>query len=537
MDWIRRWSIASRIFALQLIAVVVVAGTLTLVLWLSSRQDANQTATRVSMAVAATLAHDPAVVSGVQSPQATEQLQPVAIEEMRATGVDFVTIMDPTGTRFTHPDPAQIGKKYLGTIAPAQQGRSLTETYTGTLGPSVRAVVPVIDHRKVVGLVASGVTEKKVTSSIAARIPYVLGGAVLLVLVGTLAAMLARRFLSRVTGTMPPSELSTAVTYYQAVLHSVKEGLILTDDRRRVVLYNDEAADLLDLPPASGDLRPTPVTELDLPDEIAQLVVDGGRVTDQTYVAGRRLLVVNQEPATPAGGSRQTVGTLTMLRDRTEVQRLAGELESVRTLTAALQSQSHEYMNRLHTVLSLLELGRRDEAISMIEDQVEHSQSLADDILGAANQPAVAALLLGKVAQAAERGVDLQVAVDERLPDSLLSAVDLVTLVGNLVDNAIDAAAENPGSPWVRVELTADPDGGMLELTVADSGAGVDPAVSERIFDRGFSTKPSGPLGRGFGLALVQELLETHGGSIQLRPGPPTEFVARWPVAARAATS
>ena len=186
-------------------------------------------------------------------------------------------------------------------------------------------------------MVAAGVTESNVTSSVAARIPFVLAGAVLLVLIGTLGAMLARRFLSRVTGAMQPTELSRMVTYYQSVLHSVREGLILTDEKGRVVLYNDEAADLLDLPPASGDQQPVPVSELELPAAIAEVISGGGRVTDQTYVAGRRLIVVNQEPATPAGGSRQALGTLTMLRDRTEVQRLAGELESVRTLTEALQ--------------------------------------------------------------------------------------------------------------------------------------------------------------------------------------------------------
>ena len=528
----RRWSIASRIFALQLVAVIVLAGVLTLFLWLSSRASANDTATRVSLAVATTLAHDPAVVSGVQAAHPTARLQPVAMDEMRATGVDFVTIMDPSGTRFTHPNPGQIGKKYLGTIAPAQAGKTVTETYTGTLGPSVRAVVPVRSDGTVIGMVAAGVTEKNVASSVAARIPFVLGGAVLLVLIGTLGAIVARRFLSRVTGAMPPSELSRMVSYYQSVLHSVREGLILTDQKGRVVLYNDEAAELLDLAPASRDQRPVTVSELGLPRTIAEVIEGGGRVADETHVSGRRLLVVNQEPATPAGGGRQAVGTLTTLRDRTEVQRLAGELESVRTLTEALQSQSHEYTNRLHTVVSLLELGRQDEAIELIAHQVERSQSLADDVLGAANQPAVAALLLGKVAQAAERGVELTVAVDERLPDSRLSAVDLVSVVGNLVDNAIDAAAAGAGPAWVRLELTSDRRRGMLELTVTDSGTGVEPALAETIFTRGFSTKPSGPTGRGFGLALVRELLESNGGGIGLRPGAPTTFVARWPVAA-----
>lgn len=533
----RRWSVASRIFSLQLVAVIVLAGVLTLFLWLSSRDSANDSATRVSLAVATTLAHDPTVVSGVQAADPTARLQPLAIDEMRATGVDFVTIMDPSGTRFTHPNPAEIGKKYLGSIRQAQRGRTFIETYTGTLGPSVRAVVPVLRDGTVVGMVAAGVTEKNVASSVAARIPFVVGGAVLLVLIGTLGAILARRFLSRVTGSMPPSELSRMVSYYQSVLHSVREGLILTDQSGRVVLYNDEAADLLGLAPASGDQRPVPVNDLDLPATIADLIADGGRAIDETHVAGRRLLVVNQEPATPAGGaSRQTLGTLTTLRDRTEVQRLAGELESVRTLTDALQSQSHEYTNRLHTVVSLLELGRQDEAIALIAQQVERSQSLADDVLAAANQPAVAALLLGKVAQAGERGVELTVAIDDGLPDSRLSPVDLVSVVGNLVDNAIDAAAVAPASASVRVSLRADLPNGMLELTVADTGDGIEPELAETIFLRGFSTKPSGPTGRGFGLALVRELLESSGGSIRLRQDGGTQFVARWPIASGGAS-
>lgn len=530
----RRWSIASRIFALQLVAVVVLAAVLTLFVWLTARDSANDSATRVSLAVATTLAHDPAVVSGVEAPHPTARLQPLALNEMHATGVDFVTIMDPSGTRFTHPNPAEIGKKYIGSIAQAQAGRTFTETYTGTLGPSVRAVVPVLRNGTVIGMVAAGVTEKNVASSVAARIPLVIGGAVLLVLIGTLGAILARRFLTRVTGAMRPTELSRMVSYYQSVLHSVREGLILTDSTGRVVLYNDEAAELLGLPPASGDQQPVPVRDLELPGTIADLIEGRARVADETHVAGRRLLVVNQEPATPAGGGRAPVGTLTTLRDRTDVQRLAGELESVRTLTDALQSQSHEYTNRLHTVVSLLELGRQDEAIALIAQQVERSQSLADDVLGAANQPAVAALLLGKVAQAGERGVELAVAIDEGLPDSRLAPVDVVSVVGNLVDNAIDAAAAGSGPGRVRVTLTADRTARMLEATVTDDGDGVPPELTETIFRRGFSTKPGGPAGRGFGLALVRELLESNGGTIELRQDGATRFLARWPMAADA---
>ncbi|HAM25971.1 MAG TPA: histidine kinase, partial [Microbacteriaceae bacterium] len=397
---------------------------------------------------------------------------------------------------------------------------------------SVRAVVPVMEGGKVIAIVSAGETVTNVVASLAPRIPFVIGAAALLVIVGSAGAFVARRFVSRVTGAMRPSELSRMVSYYESVLHSVREGLILADDSGRIVLYNDEAAELLDLPPAAGDAQPVEVSELGLPPTIAALIEGGGRAVEESHIAGHRVLVLNQEPATPPGGSsRRPVGTLMTLRDRTEVQRLSGELESVRTLSDALRSQTHEYANRLHTVVSLLELGRTKDAIDLIAQQVELSQSLADDVVGAINEPALAALLLGKAAQASERGVELRLDIDEHLAPSALGPSDLVSVVGNLVDNAMDAAAGGSAPPWVRVTLTTNDALDCLELTVADSGRGVEHAIDDRIFSRGFSTKPADATGRGFGLAVVRQVLENHGGSIELLQASGTEFRARWPVA------
>lgn len=528
----RRWSIASRIFVAQLVAVVLLSGCLTLILWLESLASADDTAARLSLAVSNTLAHDPYVIDGVQSADPTAELQPYALDVMHSAGVDFVTIMSTKGIRYTHPDPAQIGKKFLGTIDVALRGKAMTETYTGTLGPSVRAVVPIMDGGRVIAIVSAGVTVNNVVASLAPRIPLVIGAAALLVVVGTIGAVLARRFLTRVTGSMRPSELSRMVSYYESVLHSVREGLILADERGRVVLYNDEAAELLDLPPATDDMQPVAVAELGLPPSIAGLIEGGGRAVEESHVAGHRVLLINQEPATPAGGaSWRSLGTLTTLRDRTEVQRLSGELESVRTLSDALRSQTHEYANRLHTVVSLLELGRSRDAIELITQEAELSQSLADDVVDAVNEPILAALLLGKVAQANERGIELRIDVEDRLAPSSIPASELVSVVGNLVDNAMDAAAAGPAPASVTVTLRTNATMGAIELGVADSGTGIAPDMAERVFSRGFSTKAADATGRGFGLAVVREILEKRNGSIDLSQDNGTEFIVRWPVA------
>jgi len=532
-----RLSIASRFFAAQLVAVILLSGCLTLALWIVSRQSADDTAARLSLGVSTTLARDPFVIAAVQTPDPTAELEPYALSIVKSAGVDFVTIMDTSGIRYTHPDRSQIGGRFLGTIDNALRGKSLTETYTGTLGPSVRAVVPVMQGEKVIAIVSAGVTVERVLASLAPRIPLVIGAAVLLVALGTVGAFVGRRALSRVTGSMRPAELSRMVGYYESVLHSVREGLILTDDRGRVVLYNDEAADLLGLPPTRSDRPPSTVWELGLPPSIASLIESRERVVEEFHLAGDRVLLINQEPASPTGTrTRSTLGSLTTLRDLTEVQRLSGELESVRTLSDALRSQTHEYANQLHTVVSLLELGRTREAIELIAQETETSQSLADDLVGASSEPALAALLLGKVAQAAECGVQLRLAVDDALGASALLTSELVSVVGNLVDNAIDAAGgdslnRGPSPATITVHLSSDPAAGVVELTVADSGPGIDSDHLRLIFDRGFSTKPADASGRGFGLAVVRDILARRGGVIEVAASGPegTRFVARWP--------
>ncbi len=528
-----RWSIASRVFAVQLVAVIVLSGCLTLALWLVSRQSADDTAARLSLGISTTLARDPFVIAEVQSPDPSAKLEPYALRIVGSTGVDFVTIMDPSGIRYTHPDRSQIGGRFLGTIDRALEGKSLTETYTGTLGPSVRAVVPVMQGGRVIAIVSAGVTVQRVLASLAPRIPFVIGAAVLLVALGTAGAFIARRSLSRVTGSMRPGELSRMVGYYESVLHSVREGLILTDDRGRVVLYNDEAAELLGLPPSVNDRPPSTVSELGLPPTIAALIESRDRIVEESHLAGDRVLLVNQEPASPTGSRPGApLGSLTTLRDLTEVQRLSGELESVRTLSEALRSQTHEYANRLHTVVSLIELGRTREAIELIAQETETSQSLADDLVGASSEPALAALLLGKVAQAAERGVQLRLALEDELAASVLTTSELVSVVGNLVDNAVDAASGS-ATPTVWVRLATDTDRGVFELVVTDSGGGIDPESVGKIFTRGFTTKPADLSGRGFGLAVVRDILSRRGGRVTMEStgAEGTRFVADWPTA------
>ena len=196
--------------------------------------------------------------------------------------------------------------------------------------------------------------------------------------------------------------------------------------------------------------------------------------------------------------------------------------ESVRTLGEALRAQTHEHGNRLHTAVALLELGRTDEAIGILTETSRQSQALVDQVTARRDgDPTVGALLLGKASQARERGVEWTAEIHPAAPRSTLAPVDAVSVVGNLIDNALDAAAAGAEPRWVRVELSPAPYGALL-IVVSDSGTGIPSALSERVWEHGFSTKPAGADGRGVGLALVRSIVEGAGGSVDVEASPTT---------------
>jgi two-component system CitB family sensor kinase len=404
-------SAASRVFLAFLAAVVAIAALLGVILAIEAQAAERAEAESLTLSLARTIAAGSDVVEAMAGTDAaaTAALQPFAVEVMDSTPLDFVTIMRVDGTRITHPDLAQIGETYLGTIAGAASGGTVTEEFTGTLGPSVRTVVPIVDDGRIVGLVAAGVTVGSLWGQVWERLPFVIGVAVALAAIGAAAAWMARRLTRRIAGDLPASAVRDAVSSY----------------------------------------------------------------------------------------------------------------ESVRTLGEALRAQTHEHGNRMHTAVALIELGRGDEAVELLTETARSSQALVDQVVARDGDPTVAALLLGKASQAKERGVEWRTDMQPGIPRTTLSPVDAVSLVGNLIDNGIDAAAAGPEPRWIEVGMAQSTDGDIV-LTFRDSGAGVPPELRERVFEHGFSTKPAGAEGRGVGLALVRSIVDAVGGSVELEDSPTT---------------
>ncbi|WP_052411391.1 ATP-binding protein [Streptomyces sp. NRRL S-118] len=512
---------------MQVVLVAVVVAGCALFAYVDDRGQAEETARRQVTATATAVARSPAVVAAARSGDPTAALQPYAASLVGDQGVAFVTIMAPDGTRWTHPDPGQIGRKYLGHIEEARRGETYSETYRGTLGRSVRTVAPVFDRGRVTALVSAGITVDRISEQLSKQVTALLGMAGAALALGGLGTYVINARLRRHTHGMNAAELSRMHDYHEAALHAVREGLVMLDGQRRIALINDGARELLGL---GEDAVGAPVAELGLPPSLTGALLASEPRADELHLTADRVLVVSTRPV--VGGERR--GTVVTLRDHTELQALSGELDSERGFTQALRSQAHEAANRLHTVVSLIELGRADEAVEFATAELELAQTLTDRVVDAVAEPVLAALLLGKAAQANERGVELVLTEDSRIDDGVLPPTlpprDLVTILGNLVDNALEAAQ---GSRLARVTVTAraDEDAGELLLRVADTGPGVGQEDRDAVFERGWSTR--GP-GRGLGLALVRQAAHRGRGSVRVAAGPDAgaEFTVRLPLGA-----
>jgi len=244
------------------------------------------------------------------------------------------------------------------------------------------------------------------------------------------------------------------------------------------------------------------------------------------------VLVVNRMPVSVRG---KTIGAVVTLRDRTELEALMRELGEVQSLADALRAQEHEFAHKLHVVAGLIEVGRHEEAVQFIRESSLVHQALVGSILERVGDPLIVGLLLGKAAVASERGVELRVTPETRMPEEAPDVRDLLTVVANLVDNALDSVA-GAGGGWIEVTIRGDEEG--TTVRVRDSGPGVDPAIVDEIFRDGFTTKVATGAGRrGLGLALVSQTARKRGGAVEVTSDGGAVFTVFLPYARAAVTA
>jgi two-component system CitB family sensor kinase len=518
-----RIPLAYQILALQLAIVLLatLAGT-GAALW-QARQELDNQYQQRSLAIAESVASMAPIQDALLSADVSGTIQESAERVRHATGATYVVVTDRAGIRYSHPNPTLIGRS-VSTEIPAQvlAGHTWVGVQRGTLGVSARGKAPVVRSGQVIGMVSVGFLEVRVWSQLLAGVPGYTATVLLSLGLGVIGSLLLARRLKRQTFGLEPYEIAGLLEEREASLQGIREGAVATADDGTITLINQEAQRLLGI---SADSVGKKVGQVLPPGRLLRFMSGGLNDEDEVVLAGERVLLGSRRPVRVQG---RQIGHVVTLRDGTELSRLAGGL-GVDSLTDALRAQAHEFSNRLHAIAGLVELGRGEEAVKLIAETSGVHQELSEALLERIGDPVLGAVLLAKAAVASERGIELRVSESTMLSEQPLEGNDFITLLGNLIDNALDAAAQSSGERWVSVSVAVDAD--ELVMSVADSGPGVPPELQEKVFVEGFTTKGhTGGRRRGLGLTLAQEVARRNGGDLGVSNQDGAVFTARLPL-------
>jgi two-component system CitB family sensor kinase len=522
----RRLRLTTQALLLHLgVLVLVLAAGLGLVALLLRSELEGQYEQR-ALGIAHTVAADPEVASGVAAapPSRSGPVQELAERVRQQTGALFVVVTDDRGVRYSHPTAELIGQTVSTDPSVALAGRDVVALERGTLGLSARGKTPLRDATgAIVGEVSVGIDARDVHARLVGLWRGTAGfGAVALAL-GVAGAILLARRLKRQTLGLEPSDLADLVREHEAVLHGVGDGVVAVERAgagSRVTMANDEARRLL------GDGVRAGAGSAVVGGRLEELALRGGDVDEQLVLTGSRTLAVTARQVSRNG---RDLGAVLTLRDRTQVEHLGRELETVRALFDALRAQAHEHSNRLHALAGMLHLGHVAEAAAYLDALSGDPLGSGDDV-GAIRDPYLRGLVAAKASAAAERGVTLRLGEDSRLDAMLSAPLEVVTVVGNLIDNAVRAAAEGARRPaWVEVTVAGDSD--SLHVGVTDSGPGLPQGAAALVFSDGWTTRSDDRPQHGLGLALARQTARRFGGDVEVLatagPDHGAVFVAR----------
>lgn len=473
-----------------------------------------------AIAIARTVAQLPEIKDHVGAEGGAGVIQPIAERVRLATDVDYIVVFDMNRIRYSHPSESKLGTPFEG----GDERASLSEheyisKAQGVLGYAIRAFVPIMDEEgvKQVGVVAVGILSPTLHSLIVEYRNDMLLSLVWGLFIGLVGSFFIANHLKKQTLNLEPYEIARMVEERSSMMQAMDIGILATDEQSNVIFMNRLAKQYTKFYSESATLNDV------FPDTwIVKEAQNSKEVIHRPLLCHDVMYLVKMYPIQVKDRS---AGSLIMMTDRQEAHILAEELTGIKTLVDALRSQNHEYMNKLHSIAGLIQLDRSEEALNMIVDEISDEQEVTQFLKDHISDYSVLGLLLGKRSRAKELGVTFVIEEQSYLSEIMngFSSGDIVTIVGNLIDNAMEACLQKE-ERMVRLLIQGDAD--FLLISVQDSGSGL-PVQPERIFEYGFSTKSDE--GRGIGLALVKQIVESNQGNIDFwsQPGRGTEIMIK----------
>lgn len=464
-----------------------------------------------ALRVAQTVAQIPEIRKAFSEPEPWKIIQPIVEEVRENIEAEFIVVGNREGIRYSHPIPERIGKEMVGgDNGPVLEGKSIVSEAVGSLGPSLRGKTPIFDDAgNVIGIVSVGFMIDDIDNigdKYTRRIFIVVG---LMILIGVIGSILIARSVKKAIFGLEPKEIGSLYQEKQAILESIREGIIAVNQDGIITLANQTTKKILGLNEAAGDLVGRPITDIIKNSRLLDVMKTGISEFDQEMYIGNNEVVVNRIPIFDYRGV--VIGAVSSFRNKSELYRLSQELSQVKQYAEVLRSQTHEFSNKLYLISGLLQLESYQEAIDLITKESDVHQNLLYFIMKEIPDPLIGGLLIGKFNRATELKVELEVDRESSFRDipEDLDRSQLITIFGNLIDNAMEAVLEAKSvDRKVKVFLTDIGDDIILE--VEDHGTGIAEEIGDHIFEVGYSTK--GTSNRGYGLHLVKKAVEKlHG--------------------------
>ncbi|MEN6411901.1 MAG: DcuS/MalK family sensor histidine kinase [Veillonellales bacterium] len=502
----------TKIICLVCGVVAVVLIVTSLLISRSIDTEVKDSIGRQAMSVARMMARSPVVIEGLLGERTGSEIQQYANENKTLTNVKFIVVLDMDGVRKSHPTPSMVGRHLVGgDEMEAMAGREYLSEATGTLGYSLRAFTPVYGpdgHQ--IGVVLVGILMDYVKDAVKQAQMILLVAMLVGMLIGIFGALLLARDIKKTLFGLEPEVIAKQLEERSAMLQSVREAIIAVDRNGIITLLNEEGKRMLRLSGVSADPLGRPVNEFVPNTRLLEVIAAGKMEFDCEQDFFGVSVLANRMPLLVNG---TVVGAITTFRDKTELKRLAEELTGVQDYVDALRSQAHEFMNQLHVILGMVQLENYDLLASYIHRISSEYQAEVTDVGRRIRNPVLAGFILSKLSLAREKHIRMELSPDSFLPATQQEEVthELVTIIGNLVENALDAVAN---MPLKEVCLSIDYEAGWLSIKVKDTGSGIAPAIAGKMFEMGVSDKADG---RGFGLHLVKLSLERLNGRIEYK--------------------
>lgn len=465
-----------------------------------------------ALSVAQSVSNIPEIQEAFYTENPATIIQPIAEKIREQVHAEFIVIGNRNEIRYSHPNPKRIGQKMVGGDNDRVfKGQSIISESTGTLGPSLRGKAPIFSDGRVIGVVSVGYLQTDIEKDVSKIQRKILIVTLIILIGGLLAALLISLNIKRAIFGLEPKEIAWMYQEKHAILESIHEGIIAIDTQGKITVVNETAHKILNVP-NSTILRGKRIDEVIENTQLLEVVRTGQAEYDREFNIFGEAFLTNRIPILNNRG--EIIGAVASLRNKSELYKLLQELSHVKSYAEGLRAQTHEYSNRLYTVLGLVQLGSYKEAIDFISKEVDVAQGFIQFLMREIPDPMIAGFILGKVSLASELKIEFKVDRESSFKDvpSDINRDQLITIIGNLINNSFDAVKDNEIEEK-RVILFLTDLGKELIIEVEDNGKGIASTYHEHIFQRGFTTKSSSN-NSGIGLSLVEELIRGFGGNV-----------------------